>query len=149
MSVLEVAAVRQRVAAAVEALVSPAAWRESRLNFEMFPGDPRPDAHLSFAIAVPQTDLGELEGSRRRLAVGAAAETRLVVRWLYVVKAETAVASTDAALGAESTLTKALLAMSHTDLHLSVTGHRRRFVGDGTWLLTETAVTILHRVALQ
>ncbi len=151
MAVIAVSALRQRLAAAVEALTSPSPWRESRWNADDFPADPGTYSHLAFAVAVPITRYSSIMESYRhkRGAEGGLVDTEFSIRWLFRIRADRQVADTDAALDAEAVLIKAIAGTSLVDAHIGQTQARRRFVGDGTWLLGELSVIATHRLAIQ
>lgn len=141
---------RQRFATAISALTSPDTWRESAWAYDTFPlAEPGQYAHLAFAVGIPSTSFGPMEGSRRRLATGGLVESVVGIRWVHHVRGECVVADTDAAYDAEAILVKAISAMSLIDLSsLSVVQLRRQMVGDGTWLLCEATVEVHHQYQL-
>lgn len=150
MAALTTYAVRQRVAAVVEALASPVAWRESRWSYDLLPvAEPQPAAHLTFAVAIPQTAYDSpLESVRHKRPEGSAAVTsEVAIRWLYRLRADAQVADYDAALTAEQTLLTALSGAALTDLHFSIADVRRSTVGDGAWMLGEVRCIARHRIA--
>jgi hypothetical protein len=151
MAHLTVAAVRARVAAVVEALATPAAWSESRWLWDVLPvAEPSTYAHLHFAVGVAETSMGGIEGSRvSRGADGAMVTTTVVVRWMYRVRADSAVADYDAMLAAEQVLIVALAGVAMTDLHLRPVAMRRTTIGDGTWSVNDVTLSAVHRIAIQ
>lgn len=150
MSALTVAGMRQRVAAALEALVdtttNPAGqWHESRWGYDALPSaEPSTWAHLTFAVAVPVTSYDAPLESRRREGSGAVS-SQVAVRWVYRIRASSQVTDYDAALAAEQHLVAGLLGADLTDLHLTVTDLARRTV-DG-WLVGEIRAVSRHRIA--
>lgn len=150
MATVTVAALRQRLAAVVEALATPSAWRESRWSWIAFPLDPNTYAHLSFAVGATTSRFADLAESSRtkRSATGGLVITDYVVRWTYRLRGDAQVSDTDAALAAEQLLITALCGTAQTDAHVMVSSMRRDVVGDGTWLLGEIAVTAHHRIAV-
>lgn len=148
MAVLPVASVRARVAAAVDAI---AGWSESRWLWDWLPlAEPSVYAHLHFAVGVAETTIAGVEGSRvTRGADGAMVTTRVVVRWLYRLRADAVVADYDAMLAAEQALLVALAGVAMTDLHLRPQAMRRTTVGDGTWSINDVTIAAIHRLAIQ
>jgi len=150
---LAVSAVRQRIAAVVEALASPAAWTESGWPYGAFPAaEPGQDAHLTFAVGVPSTSFAtHIETSRTtRAANGGAAHTDVRVAWLFALASDGEVSDVDGALDAEQLLITALVGTAHTSgLHVYVEGATRQVVGDGTYLLGEVRLATTHRIAIQ
>jgi hypothetical protein len=151
VAVIAVSTLRQRLAAAVEALTLPAPWRESRWNADDFPADPGTYAHLAFAVSAPITRYTSIMESYRhkRGADGALVDSEFAVRWTFRLRADRQVADFDAALDAEAVLIKAISGASLVDAHIGQTQARRRVVGDGTWMLGELAVIATHRLPLQ
>ena len=151
MAVVAVATLRARVAAALEALASPAPWRESRWSFDLFPSDPGQYAHLAFAVGAPSTvptSLSELVRHKRG-AEGGQVTTQLRVAWTYRIRADRQVADYDAALAAEAAAVVAVCGTSQVDAHLLPSELSRRIVGDGTWLLGSISIDAIHRLAIQ
>jgi len=152
VSALTVAALRQRVAAAVEALAAPSAWTESRWTYDRFPqAEPSQHAHLAFAVGAPSTVYDSVvESSRtRRGALGGAVTTTIGVRWAFMIRADAAVSDTDAMLAAEAVLLTALPGVSHANLHLNITSATRRGVGDSKWMLGDVLLEARHRLPIQ
>jgi len=151
VAVIACSTVRQRLAAAVEALTVPAPWRESRWNADDFPADPGTYAHLSFAIGAPILRWNSIMESVRhkRGAEGGLVDGEYTVRWTYRLRADRQVGDFDAALDAEAVLIKAIAGASQVDCHIGQTQARRRVVGDGTWMLGEVSVIATHRLAIQ
>jgi hypothetical protein len=149
---LSVSDVRERVAAAVLAISSPAGWRESPMPPGMGPADPGRFAHLAFSVWVPSTDFAAPGDSSRiqRGAPGGLVRTNLRIRWTYRLRADNAVADYDSALDAEATAVKAVTGVSALGgLHIAIVGTAREVVGDGTWLLCEINATATHQIAIQ
>lgn len=151
MATLTVAAVRARVAAVVEALASPSAWTESRWVWDVLPMmEPGQWAQLHFAVGVAESTWGAIESSRtNRGSDGGMTHTTVVVRWLYRLRADAAVADYDLMLAAEQTLITALCGTAQTDLHLRLAAARRTTAGDGTWSLGDLTLDAIHRIAIQ
>ena len=148
MAALTVAAVRQRVASAVDAI---AEWTPSRWLWDVLPmAEPSTYAHLAFAVGVAETTIAPIESSRvSRGSDGAMVTTTVIVRWLYRVRADNAVADYDSMLASEQTLLVALCGVAGTDLHLRPVAMRRTTVGDGTWSVGDVTVQAIHRLAIQ
>ena len=148
MSALTVAAVRQRVAALVEAVASPVAFHESR--WDLVSGtEPQNEAHGAFAVVSPATVFGSpIESSRRSRTIGAV-QTAITVRWLYRLRAEAYVADFDLALAAEAAAYTAITSDSDSaDLRIVVLSMAREVVGDGLWLRGEIAIRTDHHLSL-
>lgn len=150
MAILSPKAVRQRIAAAVEAL---SGWREAKAHsYDTFPGESSQAAHLGFAVGVPSTTFTSgVESSRvRRGAIeGGLVRTEVRVRWTHRTRADGQVDDYDAALDAETTLITTILGVARTDLHVELEGATRGVAGDGTYMLGEVAVVATHRIALE
>jgi hypothetical protein len=145
-----VAQVRQAVAALIEAVAAPIAFKESR--WDLVAGvEPQPAAHGAFAVVALSTVFAsEAESSRRvRQANEGVVQTAIGVRWLFRVKADSYVTSLDAAYAAEAAAYGAITAASaSTGLRLSVLELRREIVGDGTWLRGEIVIRADHLLAI-
>lgn len=151
MAVVTVSALRSRLAAAMEALATPAAWRESRWSFDLFPADPGQYAHLAFAVGTPTTlptTVMELVRHKRG-AEGGQVTTQFQIAWTYRIRADRQVADYGAALDAEAVALKAITGASQVDAHFLVTELARRIVGDGTWLLGTIRLDAIHRISIQ
>jgi len=151
VAVIAVSALRQRVAAAVEALATPSAWRESRWNYNDFPRDPGTYAHLAFAVGAPITRFTTIMESYRhkRGADGGLVDTEFGLRWTFRLRGDRQVGDYDAALDAEAALVQAIAGASLVNAHIGQTQARRSVVGDGAWLLGEVSIVAQHRLALQ
>jgi len=151
MAVVAISTLRARIAAALEALTSPAAWRESRWSFDLFPSDPGQYAHLAFAVGAPTTTpTAAMELVRhKRGAEGGQVTTALQVAWVYRIRADRQVADYDSALDAEAVALRAITGASQVDVHFLPVDLTRRIVGDGTWLLGTIRVDAIHRIAIQ
>lgn len=149
MAVLDVADLRARIAAAVEALAAPSAWKESP-NPALYPRDPGRWAHLSFAVTTPRTLFrSPVESSRlRRGTEGGLVDTTVLVRWVFRLRGDAMVADYDAALDAELVLMKALLGVALTDLHLELVSADRPISPEGEWLIGQVTLTAQHRLSL-
>lgn len=151
MAVLTIAAVRQRIAAVVEALTSPSAWTESRWVWDVLPQmEPGQYAQLHFAVGVAETLWDAVESSRvNRGADGAQTRDTVVVRWVYRLRGDAQVADYDLMLDAEQTLITALCGTAMTDLHLRLVAARRTTVGGGAWSVNDLTLQAIHRIAIQ
>lgn len=151
MAVIAVSALRQRIAAAVEALTLPAAWRESRWSFDLFPSDPGQYAHLAFAVGVARTAPAAAQEMIRhkRGAEGALVTSEISIAWTYRLRGDRQVADYDSALDAEAVLIRAITGASQVDAHLIPVEMGRRVVGDGSWLLGTMRLDAVHRLQIQ
>ena len=151
MALIAVATLRARIAAALEALTTPAPWRESRWAFDLFPLDPGQYAHLAFAVgAVSTSPTAPMELVRhKRGAEGGQVSTELRVVWAYRIRADRQVADYDSALAAEAVALVAICGTSQTDVHFLPAELSRRMAGDGTWLLGTIRINAIHRIAIQ
>jgi hypothetical protein len=151
VAVIAVSALRQRLAAAVEALTSPSPWRESRWSFDLFPSDPGQYAHLAFAVGAQTTapDAPQEMIRHKRGADGALVTTSIAIAWTYRLRADRQVADYDAALDAEAVLVRAITGASQVDVHFIPTELRRRVVGDGAWMFGTVSVDAVHRLQIQ
>lgn len=143
MAALSVSAVRQRVAAAVEAI---SGWTESRHAWASFGRDTDSLVHHSFSIGTPTTDV--LPEQRQRRSEGALVETVVEVSWAHRLRGDAQVSDTDAALAAEAGLITTLMGVSQADCHIVLEGAEREVEGDGTWLVGTVTVRAVHRLAL-
>ncbi len=119
---LAVATVRQRVAAALEALTG---WSESVQTPGRYGKDAQTIQHQGFSVAVVESRVHSREG-RQRLSQGALMESTVEVQWAYGLAVDDRVADYDAALGAEQTAIQAVLAISRADLHIALIGMTRQ-----------------------
>lgn len=148
MSTLTVHDLRERVAAALEAIDG---WKESRWAYDLLPlAEPGTYAHLAFAVGVPTVRWPDATESslRKRGAEGGMVETDLRVRWLHRIRGDAQVADYGDAFDAEAAAYKALIGMSKVGLHLFLVSMSHRIVGDGTWMLGEIQATAIHRLPL-
>ena len=145
MATLTVAAVRQRVAAALEAL---SGWDQSTVAYDAFPADTDIDQHKSFAVGVPRTEVTAVnEGhGRKRASEGGLVRTSVRVRWAHRVRVDGAISDTDDALAAEAAAIVAVLGISEADLHITLESTDRQV--RATWLIGEIAFRADHRIAL-
>lgn len=148
---LSVSAARRRIA---EVLVA-AQWRESVFPADLLGlvvGEGLVDLHKCFGVVAPDTTFGSpLESQpRKRGDAGGLVESTFIIRWLYRVRADNAIADYDDALDEEEALVVALCAASRSDgLHLSVGKMVRRTVAGGTFLLGEVTVSAGHHFRIQ
>jgi hypothetical protein len=143
------AELRQAVAAAIAAIGDP--WAESAWAYDTFPrAEGAVIAHGMFAVGVPSSVTpNALEGSaRKRGDVGGLANTRVMVRFLWGIRAESAVADFDAGLEAEDVVRVAVLGITLAG-HISIARSDRMIVGDGTWLLVTLEFATTHRLVLE
>jgi len=133
MAAVAVETVRQRVAAALEAV---SGWTVSTYLGELWPVANMlgTTPHKRFSVSAPSTEMvgrRETELSRNRPG-GSAVVTRLAVRWLYRIRADAQVTDYDAALTAERTLaTAAVSDPTGTDVRWVLTTLTRTLQSDG------------------
>jgi hypothetical protein len=152
-----VATVRQRVAAAIEAVtfqpdptVTAMAFHESRWDLVANGAEPQIAGHGAFAVLALATKFGnEVESSQRsRAQLIGLARTDIGVRWLYRLRAAAYVADFDHALDAEARIYQALTHHRSDGLRVSVLEMRREVIGDGTWLRGEVVVRTDHQIEI-
>lgn len=145
MATLSVSDIRRRIA---DDLIANG-WKASRTHGASYPGQETAKmAAKSFAIYCPSTTLDSPLESRRG-ALGGRCTSEVRVRWLWSLKAAVQVEDGDAALDAENELIHTLLAVSQIDCHISVSSCSRSIVGDGTYLLGEISLEVIHRISTQ
>jgi len=145
VAALTVAAVRQRVAAALEA---ESGWTESRFAPPLFGLDVDQLLHHSFSVEVPSTSPIAAD-RRQRVTAGVVVDTPALVRFAHQLRGDNQVADYDAALTAEHTLIKTVLGIARTDLHLTLAAVAGRLVHpSGTVFLGTVRFTAKHRLAL-
>jgi hypothetical protein len=152
MATLSVSDLRQRIAAAVEALASPDAWHQSSWSYDVFPtAEPGTYLHLSFAVGAPRTEFASQAESVRhkRGSDGGAVTTTIGIRWVHRHLADDSVDDYDGALDAEAALLVGVTGAASTDVHVSVLEMSRSLIADGTWILGEMVLSCDHRIAIQ
>ena len=145
MSALTVAAVRQRVEAA---LVAEAGFTKSRFSPELFGLDARLLMHGAFAVGAPLTEAHPTT-QRQRLTEGVLANTTISVRLAANHRADNQVADFDSLLGLESTLIKTVEGIARTDLHIVFESAAREPTTEFEFLLSTVNFRAIHRLALQ
>jgi hypothetical protein len=145
MSALTVAAVRQRVEAA---LVAEAGFTKSRFSPELFGLDARLLMHGAFAVGAPLTEAHPTT-QRQRLTEGVLANTTISVRLAANHRADNQVADFDSLLGLESTLIKTVEGIARTDLHIVFESAAREPTTEFEFLLSTVTFRAIHRLALQ
>lgn len=145
MSALTVAAVRQRVEAA---LVAEAGFTKSRFSPELFGLDARLLMHGAFAVGAPLTEAHPTT-QRQRLTEGVLANTTISVRLAANHRADNQVADFDSLLGLESTLIKTVEGIARTDLHIVFESAAREPTTEFEFLLSNVTFRAIHRLALQ
>ena len=145
MSALTVAAVRQRVEAA---LVAEAGFTKSRFSPELFGLDARLLMHGAFAVGAPLTEAHPTT-QRQRLTEGVLANTTISVRLAANHRADNQVADFDSLLGLESTLIKTVEGIARTDLHIVFESAAREPTTEFEFLLSTITFRAIHRLALQ
>jgi hypothetical protein len=147
-----VAHVRQRVAAAVEAVTLPIALKESR--WDLVAGtEPQNEAHGKFAVlALTTTFATPVESSRRTRPGGeGVVQTAIGVRWLFRIRPDGAggyIADLDASYACEASIMAAITHHQSDGLRLSVLELRREIIGDGAWLRGEIVVRADHLLSI-
>lgn len=143
---LDLAAVRQRVAAAIASALSASGWRESTGPYDQFgvtDGEGRFDK--SYAVGVPST---RPLGDRQRRSLGVLVETRVGVRWAYKLGAKRQVTDYDEALAADASIRSAIAAIGQgSDLHL-ILGPCSNECDDQGWATGEQEWLAYHRLPL-
>ncbi len=133
VAAVAVETVRQRVAAALEAV---SGWTVSTYLGELWPVANMlgTTPHKRFAVSAPSTSMvgrRETELSRNRPG-GSAVVTRLSVQWLYRIRADAQVTDYDAALTAEAALAAAAVSdPTGTDVRWILTTLTRTLQSDG------------------
>jgi len=145
MSALTVAAVRQRVEAA---LVAEAGFTKSRFSPELFGLDARLLMHGAFAVGAPLTEAHPTT-QRQRLTEGVLANTTISVRLAANHRADNQVADFDSLLGLESPLIKTVEGIARTDLHIVFESAAREPTTEFEFLLSTVTFRAIHRLALQ
>lgn len=145
MSALTVAAVRQRVEAA---LVAAPGFTKSRFSPELFGLDARLLMHGAFAVGAPLTEAHPTT-QRQRLTEGVLANTTISVRLAANHRADNQVADFDSLLGLESTLIKTVEGIARTDLHIVFESAAREPTTEFEFLLSTVTFRAIHRLALQ
>jgi len=140
-----VATVRARISTAISTALAGAGWRESRVVFDLFPGDTRQIVHKSYAVGVTST-APATTNERQTPHRGSVVQTRVAVRFCARVRADAQVSDYAAALVLEADL---LEAIKTAVVMLTYRGTTQRTVtGDGTLFLCEVEWSALHRIAL-
>lgn len=143
---LDLADVRQRVAAAIDGAMSASGWREATGPYDQFgvtDGEGR--FHKSYAVGVPAT---RPLPDRQRRSIGTLVETRVGVRWAYQLGAKRQVTDYDAALAADAQIRAAVASIAQsTGLHLTL-GPCSRESDDQGWMTGEQEWTALHTLPL-
>lgn len=140
---IDLAALRQAVAAGILTELSASGWREADDPYDLFGlGDGKGRAQKSFAVGVPNN---EARPDRQRSAVGVSSETDLRVRWAYELPALDRVAGYDAALQAGEALLAAVWTMADTSTFSLVFVSSEHPVNEDGWMLGELVFRALHR----
>ncbi len=145
MADLALKTTRARLAAGLEAVAD---WRESVYAFELFGRDVEQVLHLSFAVGVPTSSAHSPGDGRQRASEAAYLESECKVAWAYELRADNQVADYDLALDAEQAAVVALLGVSRSDLHVTLTGLERHAAIEG-WVMGVITLKTLHRYAIQ
>jgi hypothetical protein len=149
---LTVRDLRDRIAAGIAETLGPDGWNESPYAADLFPYDSRELGHHVYAVAVPSTAIQPLD--RQNSRAGAAtratlATSTVVVRWAHGMQTDDHPAAYAEALEAEASVVAAVLDVDRDpDLGMRLTGLRRSVGGDGTIVLGEVVLEVLHRLPL-
>lgn len=144
MSTLSVSDVRQRVAAALEAVPT---WAESRWGLDLLGRDPKFTGNRLFAVGVSDTSVSP-SAQRQKRSEGALVESIVQIRWLWQLRLDDQIASMDEALDGEHSLIVALAGISLDDLHLIFQRAERRVTPEG-WVVGTLQHSARHRINLQ
>ncbi len=143
MAALAYSAIRQRVAAGLDAI---SGWTEGKYPYDVFGRDASTLAHLGFAVGLPES---EWTDDRQKLSRGTRTRTTVGVRFTARIKPKDQVASYDTALDAEQDAIEAVMGVSYTDLHLRLTDRAtREVIEPGEWILVNLIFEAAHRIAL-
>lgn len=149
---LTVQDLRARIAASITGTIGPDGWRESRYVVDLFPTDGRDMSHLCFAVGVPatQTDPRDRQSGRGgAVERGTQANSTVLVRWGFRLRADAQVEDYSDALNAEATLVATVLATDpNPGLSLTVTRMSRGVAGDGTLFVGAVEFLAVHRLSL-
>ena len=145
MSALTVAAVRQRVEAA---LVAEAGFTKSRFSPELFGLDARLLMHGAFAVGAPLTEAHPTT-QRQRRAEGVLANTSISVRIAGNHRADNQVADFDSLLALEGTAITTVEGISRENLHIVFESAAREPTTEFEFLLSTITFRAIHRLALQ
>ena len=145
MSALTVAAVRQRVEAA---LVADASFTKSRFAAELFGMDARLLMHGAFAVGAPLTETHPAP-QRQRLGEGVMVNTTIEVRLAANFRADAQVADSDALLVLEGAAIQVVEAIARTDLHIVLQSAARELTSEFEFALSTISFRMIHRLALQ
>lgn len=141
MSTLTFSALRQRVAAGLEAL---SGWNESPFAPDLFPRDTSKLGHRAFVVGVEQTSTHP-QPNRRRASSTLLVSSTVLVRFAARLTANNQVAAYDAALDLEDAARSAVLGVASTDLHLLFRDSRREADPAG-WVLVEIRFDAVHQI---
>ena len=145
MSALTVAAVRQRVEAA---LVADADFTKSRFSSELFGMDARLLMHGAFAVGAPFTEVHPTP-QRQIRAAGVMVNTTIEVRLAGNFRADAQVADSDALLTLEAAAIKVVEGIARTDLHVVLQSAARELTTEFEFALSTITFRVIHRLALQ
>lgn len=151
MAVLTTRAVVDRVQARLATALA-AGWTVARGHpATLGTGDSRQLAHHAYSAWSPSADAVDLSRwqGRQRLSEGTVHRSRVEVRFLARLRADSTSGDVDAAYDDEDTVRLAVLSTAATDLQLSYIGARRSVLGEGTYQLHELSFDADHRVSLQ
>lgn len=137
------ASIRSRVAAAIEDRLGGLGWTRTRQPWTRFPGaDTRHQEHRSYGVWLPSLEYDEAD--RQRVAIGALRTERVLVRWVYRLRAEEVDEDTDQALDAEVLVVRALADVQKTPgLALRLVTQTRDHLPDGLTMWGEIAADVI------
>lgn len=143
MSSLSVSAVRQRIAAALEAV---SGWTQSAWAADLLGRDPKFIGNRLFSVSSPRTAVQQ--GQRQRRSEGVVVSSEIIVTWLWQLRLDDQIDSYDEALDAEQELIEALAAVSLADLHVILVDQMRQVLPSG-WVRGMITLRTDHRIPLQ
>jgi len=145
MTALSVAAVRQRVEAA---LVASPSFTKSRFHPDLFGMDARLLMHGACAVGAPLSAIHPTS-QRQRRPEGVMVNTTIEVKLAGNHRADNQVADFDALLGLESTAITTVEGISRIDLHLVFESAAREPTTEFEFVLSTITFRAIHRLALQ
>ena len=145
MSALTVAAVRQRVEAA---LVAASGYTKSRYHPDLFGFDTRFLMHGAFVVGAPATELHPTT-QRQKVAEGALINTTLEVKVAANMRADAQISDFDALLALEAGAITTVEAVSRTNLHILYQGAARETTTQFEFQISTITFRAIHRLALQ
>ena len=143
MSALAVAAVRQRIAAALNAA---AGYTKSRYHPDLFGFDTRFLMHGAFVVGSPATDIHPT-AQRQRRTEGALVNTTIEVKVAGNMRADAQIADLDALLALEAAAITTVEGVSRADLHLFFQSAARETTTEFEFQISTITFRAVHRLA--